>query len=206
MEALFGLVAADAGTIAIDGRPVAIRTPADAVTLGLALVPEDRRRQGIAPDSSVRENISLASLPRLRRFGLIDRKRERLEVARLIERLDIRTAGPDAPVRTLSGGNQQKVVLAKWLGARSTVFLLDEPTVAVDVAAKAEIYRLLAELADGGAAILILSSDLLELLGLADRVLVMERGRLVREVAAADAGVDLLAPVDGTDRPDGIAA
>ena len=206
IEALFGLAPADTGTILVGGRAVRIRTPGDAVAHGLALVPEDRRDQGVSLDTSLLENVSLASLSRRSRLGLVDRGRERVEARRLIDRLGITSPGPDVPVRALSGGNQQKVVLAKWLGAGSTVYLLDEPTVAVDVAAKAEIYRLLGELAGNGAAILILSSDLLELRGLADRILVMARGRLVREVAGAEADVGVLLQGAGDDRPGEVVA
>ena len=134
----------------------------------------------------------LPSLGRLVRRFLIDRRLQRREVDRLARRLAIKAPGQDAPVRALSGGNQQKVALAKWLGAGATVFLLDEPTVAVDVAAKVEIYRLLVELAAGGAAVLLLSTDLAELQGLADRVLVMHRGRLVRELSRSEANADAL--------------
>ncbi len=189
---LFGLSAADNGGILLRGRPVTLGTPGDAVRHGIGLVPEDRRRQGVALEASVAENMMLASLGRLVRRFLIDRRLQRREVDRLIRRLAIKAPGQDSPVRALSGGNQQKVALAKWLGAGATVFLLDEPTVAVDVAAKVEIYRLLVELAAGGAAVLLLSTDLAELQGLADRVLVMHRGRLVRDLPRSEANADAL--------------
>ena len=205
LNCLFGLDVADQGTVLLHGRGVVLRSPGDAVRHGIGLVPEDRRRQGVALDASVAENATLASLRNLVRRFLIDPRLQRDAVARLIGRLGIRTPGQDAPVRALSGGNQQKVALAKWLGAEATLFLLDEPTVAVDVAAKVEIYRLLAELAAGGAAVLLLSTDLAELRGLADRVLVMHRGRIVRELSGRDANADeLLAAASGT--PDGLAA
>ncbi len=146
----------------------------------------------------MRENITLASLGPLTRFGLIDAARERRQVRELIERLGIKTPGPETRLRELSGGNQQKVVLAKWLGARSDVYLLDEPTVAVDVAAKVEIYRLLGELAARGAAILILSTDLMELQGICDRILVMVRGRLAHELdPAATSAAEILSAAGG---------
>ena len=205
LNCLFGLDFADRGTVLLRGREVTLRSPGDAVRHGIGLVPEDRRRQGVALDASVAENTTLASLKGLVRRVLIDRRLQRDAVDRLIRRLAIRTPGQDAPVRALSGGNQQKVALAKWLGAGATLFLLDEPTVAVDVAAKVEIYRLLAELAAGGAAVLLLSTDLAELRGLADRVLVMHRGRIVRELSGRDASADeLLAAASGA--PDGLAA
>ncbi len=205
LNCLFGLAAADAGTISLRGRDVELRSPGDAVRHGIGLVPEDRRRQGVALDASVAENTTLASLRTLVRRYLIDRRVQRDAVDRLIARLAIRTPGRDAPVRALSGGNQQKVSLAKWLGAGASLFLLDEPTVAVDVAAKVEIYRLVAELAADGAAVLLLSTDLAELRGLADRVLVMHRGRIVRELIGRDASADeLLSAASGA--PGGIAA
>ncbi len=201
VNCLFGLSAPDRGSILLRGEQVTLRTPGDAVRHGIGLVPEDRRRQGVALDASVAENTTLPSLSHLMRNFLIDRRAQRSAVARLIARLAIQTPGQDAPVAALSGGNQQKVALAKWLGAGATVFLLDEPTVAVDVAAKVEIYRLLAELAAEGAAVLLLSTDLAELQGLADRVLVMHRGRLVREVPGNEATADaLLSAASGTAR------
>ena len=201
VKCLFGLSAADGGSILLRGRQVTLHAPGDAVRHGIGLVPEDRRRQGVAVEASVAENMTLPSLSRLVRRCLIDRRLQESEVDRLIARLAIKAPGQDAPVQALSGGNQQKVALAKWLGAGATVFLLDEPTVAVDVAAKVEIYRLLAELAAGGAAVLLLSTDLGELQGIADRVLVMHRGHLVRELPASEATADaLLSAASGTGR------
>jgi ribose transport system ATP-binding protein len=190
VRALFGLGRRVHGAIHIDGKPVRLRRPYDAVRHGIAFVPEDRRAHGVAPAMSVRENITLASLGRFTRFGLLSARRENTVIRELVDTLQIRTPGLDAPVRHLSGGNQQKVVLAKWLSrernAAASLFLLDEPTVGVDVGAKQEIYRLLDRLADAGAAILVVSSDLDELLEVADRVCVMARGRIVHE-AASDA-------------------
>ncbi len=220
LNCLFGLDTAERGAMLLRGRAVRLRSPRDAVRHGIGLVPEDRRRQGVALDASVAENVTLASLGRLVRrlpigrlpigrllIGrlLIDRRLQREAVGRLVARLAIKTPGQDALVGALSGGNQQKVALAKWLGAGARVFLLDEPTVAVDVAAKVEIYRLLAELAAEGAAVLLLSSDLLELRGLCDRILVMHRGRIVRELAGAEASAqELLSVASGV--ADGLAA
>lgn len=192
VQALFGLAPVIAGTVTINGRRAAPRTPAEAVRRGLALVPEDRRAQGVALDLSVRENVTLASLGRLNRWGWLDRGAERAKVRHLVDELQIKASGPEAPVRTLSGGNQQKVALAKWLARDAAVYLLDEPTVGVDVAAKAEIYRLITGLAERGAAILVLSADLDELLGLCDRVLVMHRGTVVAEHRSADITTDVL--------------
>ncbi|MCS0469438.1 ATP-binding cassette domain-containing protein, partial [Burkholderia mallei] len=148
--------------------------------------PENRAAHGVALTLPVRENVVLADLSSVSRFGLVHGRRE-ADVARaLIRRLDIRPARPDLPARFLSGGNQQKVALAKWLGRASTVYLLDEPTVGVDVGAKAQIYRLIDALARAGAAVLLFSSDLTELLDVTDRVYVMARGEIVAQCASAE--------------------
>jgi rhamnose transport system ATP-binding protein len=184
---LFGLTPADRGTIAIDGTSRAIRTPTDAVALGLAYVPEDRRQHGVIGAMSVAANTSLASLGRLARHGLLDRAGERAEAQRFVDDFAIRTPSIDAPVGTLSGGNQQKVALARWLSTSPRVLILDEPTQGVDIGAKAEIHRLIRALAADGLAILLISSELPELLGLAHRIGVMRGGRLVGLVDHAEA-------------------
>lgn len=186
LRALFGLERGVAGIVGIAGRTVRLRRPLDAVRNGIAFVPEDRRTHGVATALSVRENTTLASLARVSRFGLLARRRETGVVARLVAALTIRTHSAETPVRHLSGGNQQKVALAKWLSRASSLYLLDEPTVGVDVGAKTEIYRLLDGLVRDGAGVLLFSSDLIELLGVADRVLVMKRGRIVRELVARE--------------------
>ncbi|HVJ40209.1 MAG TPA: sugar ABC transporter ATP-binding protein [Dongiaceae bacterium] len=192
LRSLFGLEKPSQGSIEIDGAARSIGTPRAAMENGIAFVPEDRRGQRIAAELSVRENISLASLRLFSRFNLVQRKRERAHCDRLIERLGIRTAGGEAPVKSLSGGNQQKVALAKWLSRQSRLYILDEPTIGVDIGAKADIYRLLGELAAGGAGILILSTDLIELTGICDRVLVMFRGRLIGDFSTATASGDAI--------------
>lgn len=185
LATLFGLAPADAGRITLAGRPYAPRSVRAAVAQGVVLVPEDRRRQGVSVAHSIRENITLGNLGRLSRFGLVRGGAER-ELARLgIHELGIRTTGPEQAVSALSGGNQQKVVLGKWLSAAARVYLLDEPTVAVDVGAKVEIYNVLNRLTAEGAAVLVLSSDLLELAGLCDRALIVHRGRLAGEFSGA---------------------
>ena len=186
LRALFGLERGVTGTIGVAGRAFRLRRPRDAVRAGLALVPEDRRAHGVATALSVRENATLANLGGVSRAGLLARRRETALVRRLVAALTIRTAGTETPVRHLSGGNQQKVALAKWLSRASSVYLLDEPTVGVDVKAKAEIYRLLDTLVSDGAAVLLFSSDLIELLGVTDRVLVMKRGRIVRALSSRE--------------------
>ncbi len=192
VQALFGLQRPQRGEIHRDGSRVSLGSPAAAVRHGIGLVPEDRRGHGVAPGMSVRENISLASLARHVRRGVLDRGAERRETDRLIGELAIKTPGREARLRELSGGNQQKVALAKWLSRQSSLYLLDEPTVGVDVAAKVEIYRLIADVAGRGAGVLALSSDLPELLGLCHRVLVMYRGRIVYQAEAAATDDDTL--------------
>jgi rhamnose transport system ATP-binding protein len=176
---LFGLTPADSGTITIDGRAGAIRTPADAVARGIAYVPEDRRQHGVIGAMSVAANTTLAALARVTRRGLLDRRRERETAAAFVQRFAIRTTSLEAPVGTLSGGNQQKVALARWLATAPRVLVLDEPTQGVDVGAKTEIHRLIQQLAADGLAILLISSELTELLSLAHRIGVMRAGRLV---------------------------
>ncbi|QXZ81172.1 MULTISPECIES: sugar ABC transporter ATP-binding protein [unclassified Rhizobium] len=190
VRTLFGLETATAGTIAVLGKTIQPADPSEATDRAIALVPEDRRINGVALDLDVGENISLASLPRFTRFGLIDRSREASETERLIHRLEIKTAGREALVRTLSGGNQQKVAIAKWLSRHSEIYLLDEPTVGVDIGSKVEIYTLIGDLAERGAGIIVLSSDLPELVGITDRILVFFRGRIVREFASRETTPD----------------
>lgn len=187
LRTLFGLETPTSGEIVSGGETVRFRRPADAVRGHLALVPEDRRGNGIALDLSVAENTTLASLARFTRLGFLDRAGEQAEVDRLIDRLQVKTNGRDALLRTLSGGNQQKVAIAKWLSRQSEIYLLDEPTVGVDVGSKVEIYKLIGDLTARGASVLVLSSDLAELVGITDRVLVLYRGKVVREFISSEA-------------------
>jgi ribose transport system ATP-binding protein len=183
-EALFGVQPPTAGEVEVAGRAVTIRTPAGAIGEGIFLVPEDRRSQGLVLPASVRENVSLASLDRLATaLGLIARRRETVLAGEMCERLGIRTPSVEQTVGLLSGGNQQKVVLAKWLARTPRLLILDEPTRGVDVGAKTEIYALIDELAARGVAVLMISSDLEEILGMSDRVLVMHEGTLAGELA-----------------------
>ncbi|WP_075289276.1 sugar ABC transporter ATP-binding protein [Pararhizobium arenae] len=186
LRTLFGLETATSGAVVIEGDTVFSASPAAATAKRLALVPEDRRRDGVALDLSVTENTTLASLDRFSRAGLLDKGAEKRKASELIERLQIKTDSADALVRTLSGGNQQKVAIAKWLSRQSEIYLLDEPSVGVDIAAKVEIYTLIGELAERGAGIIVLSSDIDELLGITDRVLVFFRGRITREFISAE--------------------
>ena len=197
IRTLFGLKTPTAGTVSVKGEPVFSTNPSQAAAKRLALVPEDRRRDGIALDLSVTENTTLASLERFSNV-LIDRDAEKRQTEDLVSRLQIKTDGVGALVRTLSGGNQQKVAIAKWLSRQSEIYLLDEPTVGVDIAAKVEIYTLIGELAERGAGILILSSDIEELLGITDRILVLFRGHIIREFISSQTSPDqVLADVTG---------
>jgi rhamnose transport system ATP-binding protein len=184
---LFGLTPADAGQILLRGRTVTIGSPVEAVRLGIAYVPEDRRRHGVVQEMSVAANATLAILRNVARHGFIDSGRERTIGASFVERLGIRTPSLDAPVGHLSGGNQQKVALARWLAAEPSVIILDEPTQGVDIGAKAEIHRLIADLASRGLAIVMISSELPEILGMSDRIAVMHAGTIAGVLDGADA-------------------
>jgi ABC-type sugar transport system ATPase subunit len=192
-RAIVGASASE-GTILLDGKPIRPRQPADVVELGLAMVPEDRHAEGLVLDLPIAQNISLPQLRNLKRFGMVDVARERQIAVQQISSLRIRTDSEQRLARDLSGGNQQKVVLAKWLARKARVLILDEPTRGVDIGAKAEIYALIRELARNGTAILLISSELPEILHLSDRILVMSKGRLVAEMDNdATAATDLTA-------------
>jgi ribose transport system ATP-binding protein len=180
---IFGADHRDAGTILLDGQPLHIRGPRDAIRFGIVLLTEDRKTQGLVLAHSVRENFGLPNLSRLARLGFIQQRRERRALARYIDSLRIKIADQDQPAKNLSGGNQQKVVLAKWLERNCEVILFDEPTRGIDVGAKYEIYLLINELAAAGKAILLISSELPEVLGMSDRILVMHEGRLSGEIS-----------------------
>ncbi|MCF5505180.1 ATP-binding cassette domain-containing protein [Pseudomonas syringae] len=181
LKSLFGLLPPDRGELLLNGQPLRLKSPRDAVRQGIALVPEERRSHGVAPALSVLENITLASLGRFSRWGFLEGAAQARESERLIDELAIKTHGHESAVQLLSGGNQQKVALAKWLSRHSSLYLLDEPSVGVDIGAKVEIYRLIARLAEGGAAVLVLSSDLPELIGITHRIVVLHRGRVAGE-------------------------
>ena len=184
---LFGLERLESGRVDLDGQPIAPRQPAAAMRAGLALVPEDRKGQGLVLNLSVSRNISLPNLAGLRQGLLLSRARHDALVGNAIHDLAIKTPGHGQEVRYLSGGNQQKVVLAKWLATRPKLLILDEPTRGVDVGAKAEIYHIIRRLAAEGTAILLISSDLPELLALAGRILVMHEGSVTGNLPAAEA-------------------
>ncbi len=184
---IFGADVPEAGRVLIEGRPVRLRTPADAIRAGIGLVPEDRKLQGLVLGCTVSANLSLPQLPRLGRAGVVSRRRERDLASRWIRELRIKTPSTASQTLTLSGGNQQKVVLGKWLAAGADVLIVDEPTRGIDVAAKIEIYALLDRLAADGAGIVMISSELPEVIGMSDRILVMHQGRAHALLDARDA-------------------
>ncbi|MFJ1647858.1 sugar ABC transporter ATP-binding protein [Streptomyces sp. NPDC088258] len=186
-QAVFGVDRADAGQVVVDGRALPAGSPTAAMDAGLALVPEDRRQRGLVMDMSIERNIALTGLDRLGRGGLVRRALERGRAADWAVRLQLKYNRLADPVGVLSGGNQQKVVLAKWLATEPAVLIVDEPTRGIDVGTKAEVHRLLSALAAEGLAVLMISSDLPEVLGMADRVLVMREGRLTAEIPRAGA-------------------
>lgn len=187
VRALFGVDRADHGTIEIDGKPVRIRSPRDGIAAGMALVPEERKAQGLVLDRSISDNIVLPHLQDLSTASVIREGRLRSYSRRASEKVGVRASGVTQPVRSLSGGNQQKVVLGRWLTDDPKLYILDEPTRGIDIGAKAEIYQQIGALAEAGAAVLVVSSELPELLGICDRILVMRSGRLVGDLDAASA-------------------
>jgi rhamnose transport system ATP-binding protein len=191
-RAIFGVDRWDAGSVQIDGRKLPAGSPTAAMAAGVGLVPEDRRQQGLVMDFSIERNIALASLDTVRRGGLIPRGAERRFARDWAMRLQLKYGRLTNPVWTLSGGNQQKVVLAKWLARRPKLLIVDEPTRGIDVGTKAEVHRLLSELAAQGVAVLMISSELPEVLGMADRIVVLFEGRVTREFARAEADEDAI--------------
>jgi ribose transport system ATP-binding protein len=190
VRAVFGADPYDAGTVEVRGERLARNDVNAAMGAGVGLVPEDRKGQGLVLDASVQENLGLVTLRSASRAGLVDLKGQRTAAARIAGQLGVRMAGLDQQVRTLSGGNQQKVVIGKWLLAGALVLILDEPTRGIDVGAKVEIYQLINELTASGHAVLMISSDLPEVLGMSDRVLVMNQGRIAGELPAHRATQD----------------
>ncbi len=191
VRAIAGADIPSSGTILVDGKRVIVRTPADAIRAGIAFITEDRKAQGLVLGMTVRENVTLAHLAQfVNREMLIDRREEVDATNRFINELRIRTPSTEQVTANLSGGTQQKVVLAKWLLGDARVFLFDEPTRGIDIGAKTEIYNLMANLAKNGAAIVMVSSELPEVLGMSDRILVIRGGRIVEEFARGQATPD----------------
>ncbi|MFK3985078.1 sugar ABC transporter ATP-binding protein [Micromonospora sp. NPDC050397] len=182
IRAVFGVDRYDSGEVSVAGSRLPRGAPAAAMAAGLALVPEDRRQQGLVMELSIERNATLTRRWQLSRFGLLGRSAERGAADTWLRRLQVKAGRPTDPVSTLSGGNQQKVVLAKWLSTNPKVLIVDEPTRGIDIGTKSEVHRLMSQLAADGVAVLMVSSELPEVLAMADRVLVMHEGRLVREI------------------------
>jgi L-arabinose transport system ATP-binding protein len=186
-KVIYGEYRKTGGTVVLDGEEVTLRRPDEAISKGIGFAPEDRKREGLVLMRSVLENTSMAILKELSRFSFIRKQLEREVVTGYVEKLRVQTPSIDQEVGKLSGGNQQKVVLARWLAVKPKVLILDEPTRGIDVGAKAEIYNLIDELADQGIGIILISSELPEILGLSDRIYVMQNGRITGELSGKDA-------------------
>jgi ribose transport system ATP-binding protein len=182
MRCLFGLDKADGGEIFVNGKKSEIRSPQDAIKAGICLVSEDRRREGIIPTLSVRENIAIPSLPNLSKGGFVEYEKEEELAVEYVDKLSIKTPTTEQSIANLSGGNQQKVCLAKWLALNPNVIIMDEPTRGVDVGAKAEIHKLIEGLAKEGIAVIMISSELPEILGVSDRIIVLYEGKKTGEI------------------------
>jgi putative xylitol transport system ATP-binding protein len=180
--ALYGCARVDGGAVFIEGQPVLIRSPSDALRLGIAMVTEDRKQTGLALTSSVRENISVSSLARFARFGFIDERKEAASVDALIQRFEIKVLDREQPVRELSGGNQQKVVFARALLSHPKILICDEPTRGVDEGAKRQIHAFLRRFAADGNAVLMISSEIPEIISQSDRIVIFRRGRVAAEL------------------------
>ena len=188
MQAIFGVDRYESGQILFDGKPARIAFPSDAIRLGIGLCPEDRKQQGIIPIRSLRENIVVPIQKELARLGFFIHRPKEVALAReQVKNLDIRASGVEQAIMYLSGGNQQKSIVARWLACKPRVLILDEPTKGIDVGAKAEIYKMISELARQGIGIIMVSSELPEIIGLCDRVLVMKDGRISGELSRAEA-------------------
>jgi ABC-type sugar transport system ATPase subunit len=200
-ETIFGVISKIAGKIIIDGKEITINRPADAISNGIALLTEDRKRTGLCLQLPCSWNITLPNLGGIDRAAIIKPDKENKIAAEIAGRIGIKWLGPDAPAESLSGGNQQKLLIARWLLAKSRFMIFDEPTRGIDVGAKKEVYALLNRLAEQGKAILFISSELPELFGIADRILVMRRGRLVGNLKKSETtqeAVMHLAAVEGS--------
>ncbi|RPE76098.1 MULTISPECIES: sugar ABC transporter ATP-binding protein [unclassified Frondihabitans] len=198
-RAVFGIDPYDSGSVTLSGKPVKPRSPQASIDAGMAFVPEDRRKQGLVMELSVAKNTTLTLRRQLSRFGLISAGRETAAAEDWSTRLQVKTGSQDLAVSTLSGGNQQKVVLAKWLATDPTFLIVDEPTRGIDVGTKSEVHRLISELAGRGIAVLMISSELPEVMGMADRILVMHEGRISAELARDEATAELILHAATTD-------
>jgi inositol transport system ATP-binding protein len=192
-RALFGADRFDSGRIIIDGRQVHIRSPRDAIRYGIGLVPEDRKQQALFLALAVRTNLTMAAHKRIKLWGIfIDEAAEREMVEEYRKKLNIRMASPEQLIASLSGGNQQKVTLARWLALRPKVLIVDEPTRGIDIGAKVEVHHLLFEMARSGIAVITISSELPEVLAISDRIVTMREGRVTGEIKREDANEEIL--------------
>jgi len=189
-ETVFGIRKATEGEILVDGQPVRIRSAGDAIKLGMGLVPEDRKQQGLFLNMAVRENITISAISQVSRAGFLNFGRMNDLAREFVEKLDVRTPSLMQKVRNLSGGNQQKVVISRWLTLKPRILILDEPTRGIDIGAKSEIHGLMSQLASEGVGVLMISSELPEVLGVSDRILVMHEGRIVAEFSCEEATQD----------------
>ena len=205
IPAKFGLDPIRSGEIRLRGVPISPRSPEAAMRYGIGLLPEDRKRQGLVLGMSLGANLSLTAIAQSSRLGFINRSVERGLVASHIAELRIKTPGPSQLVANLSGGNQQKVVLAKWLATNPRILIVDEPTRGVDIGSKADIYALMRKLAESGLAILMISSDLPEVLAVSDRILVMRDGRISGALARADATEEVIMQLAALDPANSLA-
>jgi ABC-type sugar transport system ATPase subunit len=187
LQAIFGIDAYDSGELFIEGKPVQIRSPREAIALGIGFVPEDRKLKGLMLGLAIKNNITIASLKNVSSRGVMNNGMESAAVDRFIHKLAIKTSGQDQLALHLSGGNQQKVVLAKWLAIRPKILIVDEPTRGVDVGAKKEIHSIMDQLANDGVSIIMISSELPEILGMSDRIIVMHEGQIKGELLRRDA-------------------
>ena len=203
-KVIFGELPKNSGTIYLDGEELTAKRPDQAIAKGVGFAPEDRKREGLILIRSVMENASMAILRQLSRFHVVSRTKERNIVSSFVEKLKVRTPNLEQEVGKLSGGNQQKVVLSRWLAAKPKLLILDEPTRGIDVGAKAEIYRLIDELANEGLGIMFISSEMPEILGLSDRIYVMQNGRITGELSHEEASEEAileLAMIDNLSTP-----
>jgi inositol transport system ATP-binding protein len=203
-RAIFGADRIAAGTMTLDGQAIAPASPAHAIALGIGLVPEDRKHQAIFPILSILQNFSIATLEAYsNRLGIMTERRERQALGEFKKMLSIRMASPDQPIDGLSGGNQQKVILARWLARDPKVLIVDEPTRGVDVGAKAEVHQILVQLAARGIAVMVISSELPEILAVSDRIVTMRQGRVSGTMPASEASEEKLMALMALDQPGG---
>ena len=182
VQAFFGMNPCEEGEILVHGKPVKLTSPKDAIRIGISYIPEHRQLQGLVMQLPLTDNVAIPNLPRVSKKGFIDRKKTAQEAQQTIDELSIRPAQPEKSAMFFSGGNQQKIVIGKWLRTNSDILLVDEPTIGVDVGAKQEIHRIIRQLAEAGKSILVISSELEEIISISDRILIMRAGKIVREL------------------------